>query len=76
MKPGRMQRASPKASTCGKGAGDHLPARRAQYSPKTELLRAQRAVVELRGQKAANREAIARVEAALREANNGLQEGP
>jgi adhesin transport system membrane fusion protein len=43
-------------------------------SPKTELLRAQRAVVELRGQKAANREAIARVEAALREANNGLQE--
>ncbi|MCP8939315.1 HlyD family type I secretion periplasmic adaptor subunit [Alsobacter sp. SYSU M60028] len=43
-------------------------------APKTELLRAQRAVVDLRGQKAANREAIARVEAALREANNALQE--
>jgi membrane fusion protein, adhesin transport system len=43
-------------------------------APKTELLRAQRAAVELRGQQAANRETIARVEAALREARNGAQE--
>ncbi|WP_293866189.1 HlyD family type I secretion periplasmic adaptor subunit [uncultured Alsobacter sp.] len=43
-------------------------------APKTELLRAQRAAVELRGQQAANKETIAKVEAALREARNGTQE--
>jgi membrane fusion protein, adhesin transport system len=43
-------------------------------APKTELLRAQRAAVELRGQQATNKETIARVEAALREARNGAQE--
>lgn len=43
-------------------------------APKTELLRAQRAAVELRGQQAANKETVARVEAALREARNGSQE--
>lgn len=43
-------------------------------APKTELLRAQRAAVELRGQQAGNRETIAKVEAALREAQNGVQE--
>ncbi len=43
-------------------------------APKTELLRAQRAVVELRGQQAANRETIARTQAALREAQNVVQE--
>lgn len=43
-------------------------------APKTELLRAQRAVVETRGQQAANRENIARIQAALREAQNVVQE--
>ncbi|MHB2169186.1 HlyD family type I secretion periplasmic adaptor subunit [Alsobacter sp. R-9] len=43
-------------------------------APKTELLRAQRAVVELKGQQATNRETIARVQAALREAQNNVQE--
>ena len=43
-------------------------------APKTEQLRAQRAVVELRGQQAANKETSARVAAALREAQNAVQE--
>lgn len=43
-------------------------------APKTELLRAQRAVVELRGQQAANAEARGRVAAALREAQGTAQE--
>ncbi|MCZ8102454.1 MAG: HlyD family type I secretion periplasmic adaptor subunit [Burkholderiales bacterium] len=43
-------------------------------APKTELLRAQRALVETRGQQAANRENIARIQAALREAQNVVQE--
>jgi adhesin transport system membrane fusion protein len=43
-------------------------------APKTEQLRAQRAVVELRGQQAANRETSARVAAALRESKNAVQE--
>jgi membrane fusion protein, adhesin transport system len=43
-------------------------------APKTELLRAQRAVVELRGQQAANTQARGRVAAALREAQGTAQE--
>lgn len=43
-------------------------------APKTDLLRAERAVVELRGQQNALKESIAKSEAALREAQNNLAE--
>ena len=45
-------------------------------APKTEQLRAQRAVVELRGQQAANRRRRARVAAALREAATPSRKRP
>jgi adhesin transport system membrane fusion protein len=43
-------------------------------APKTDLLRAERAVVELKGQQSALKETIAKAEAALREAQNNLAE--
>ncbi len=43
-----------------------------RIAPKTDLLKVERDLVDLKGQQAANQQVIARTDAALREANNNL----
>jgi membrane fusion protein, adhesin transport system len=48
------------------------PMAQKRIAPKTDLLKVERDLVDLKGQQAANQQVIARTDAALREANNNL----